>query len=299
VNICHRVGCKNNRAEIKPAGVPQSVAGCLGETPLVQSTLERELAACKAQLALEKAARTTEYRAAEAVKKAREKLLTSCQELNEAALNDCVRQGDRAEKAETALAEAQAQVAALSETLSLDGRLLTTALAERDALHGGQGMKHVLDACCGSRMFWFNRIDPRCVFVDKRSESHQLTDSSSKGGTRSLIIAPDIQADFTELPFESETFSLVVFDPPHLVRNGKKSWLAKKYGKLEGDWRGELTAGFSECFRVLRSGGTLVFKWNENDVPVSQILVLTPERPLFGNRCGKSAKSHWIVFLKP
>lgn len=45
--------------------------------------------------------------------------------------------------------------------------------------------------------------------------------------------------------------------------------------------------------------GTLIFKWNENDVPVSQILALTPERPLFGNRCGKNAKSHWVVFLKP
>lgn len=147
-------------------------------------------------------------------------------------------------------------------------------------------------------MFWFDRADPRAVFVDKRSESHQLIDSSSKGGSRSLIIEPDIQADFTALPFEGESFALVVFDPPHLVRNGKKSWLAKKYGKLEGDWREELRKGFAECFRVLKPNGTLIFKWNENDIPVSQILALTPERPLIGNRCGKSAKSHWIVFLK-
>lgn len=148
-------------------------------------------------------------------------------------------------------------------------------------------------------MFWFDRADPRCVFVDKRRESHQLTDSSSKGGSRSLIIEPDIQADFTALPFEAEEFALVVFDPPHLVRAGRKGWLAKKYGKLEGDWREELRLGFAECFRVLKPQGTLILKWNDNDVPVSQILALTPERPLFGNRCGKSAKSHWIVFQKP
>jgi len=33
-------------------------------------------------------------------------------------------------------------------------------------------------------------------------------------------------------------------------------------------------------------------------VPVSQILALTPERPLIGQRCGKTAKTHWLVFMK-
>lgn len=156
----------------------------------------------------------------------------------------------------------------------------------------------VLDACCGSRMFWFDRADARAVFVDKRHETHSLTDSSSIGGSRTLVIEPDIVADFTALPFAEESFSVVVFDPPHLVRSGKKSWLAKKYGKLEADWREDIRAGFVECFRVLKYDGTLIFKWNENDIPVSQVLALTPERPLIGNRCGKHAKSHWIVFLK-
>lgn len=148
-------------------------------------------------------------------------------------------------------------------------------------------------------MFWFDRTDPRAVFVDKRRETHTLADSSSKGGSRMLTVDPDIQADFTCLPFFDEQFALVVFDPPHLVRNGKTGWLAKKYGKLGADWREEIRAGFAECFRVLKPEGTLIFKWNENDVPVSQILALTPQRPLVGNRCGKSAKSHWFVFLKP
>lgn len=159
-------------------------------------------------------------------------------------------------------------------------------------------MSTVLDACCGSRMFWFNRTDSRAVFMDKRRKSYRLTDSSSKGGSRSLVINPDIKADFTNLPFPADRFALVVFDPPHLVHSGRKSWLAKKYGRLEGDWREDLRQGFSECFRVLRPSGALIFKWNEHEIPVSQILALTPEQPLFGNRCGKSSKSHWIVFLK-
>lgn len=160
------------------------------------------------------------------------------------------------------------------------------------------GSVSVLDACCGSRMFWFDREDDRAVFVDKRQETHQLKDKSSKHGVRTLEINPDFQADFTKLPFEDDRFALVVFDPPHLVHNGKSGWLAKKYGKLEGDWREEIRRGFSECFRVLRPEGTLIFKWNEYDIPVSQILALTPERPLFGNRCGKQARSHWLVFNK-
>ena len=148
-------------------------------------------------------------------------------------------------------------------------------------------------------MFWFDRQNPNAIFVDKRNETHTLPDISSTGGSRTLNISPDIQADFTALPFPDNRFALVVFDPPHLVRNGKRGWLAKKYGKLEGDWKEELRKGFAECFRVLKPEGTLIFKWNEHEVPVSQILALTPERPLFGNRCGKTSKSHWIVYQKP
>ena len=158
--------------------------------------------------------------------------------------------------------------------------------------------KPVLDACCGSRMFWFDRSDSRAVFVDNREDEYLLHDKSSRGGMRKLVVAPDVQADFTALPFDHESFALVVFDPPHLIKCGKNSWLAKKYGKLEGDWREELRLGFSECFRVLKPDGTLVFKWNETDITVSDILSLTPEKPLFGSRCGKLSKTHWIVFLK-
>jgi SAM-dependent methyltransferase len=162
----------------------------------------------------------------------------------------------------------------------------------------GVGGASVLDACCGSRMFWFDRADARAVFVDKRRETHELPDVSSTGGSRMLTVDPDMIADFTALPFEDGRFAMVVFDPPHLLRAGPKGWQAKKYGKLTGDWREMLRRGFAECFRVLRAEGTLIFKWNEHEIPVSEILALTPEKPLVGQRCGKTAKTHWLVFLK-
>lgn len=141
-------------------------------------------------------------------------------------------------------------------------------------------------------MFWFDKSNPDALFMDRRSEQHTLT------GNRLVSIRPDILADFTAMPFPDERFSLVVFDPPHLNRAGPQSWMAKKYGKLTGDWRQEIRSGFAEAFRVLKPGGTLVFKWNETQIKVSEILSLTKRQPLFGNRCGKASKSHWLVFLK-
>lgn len=147
-------------------------------------------------------------------------------------------------------------------------------------------------------MFYFDKSDERVLFGDIRRESFSLKDKSSKTGSRNLFINPDEILDFTALPFAEDSFHLVVFDPPHLINNGASGWLAKKYGKLGKEWSKDITAGFSECFRVLKPYGTLIFKWNEQDIKVSEILKLTDQKPVFGNRCGKTSKSHWLVFMK-
>ncbi len=46
-------------------------------------------------------------------------------------------------------------------------------------------------------------------------------------------VNPDIQADFTNMPYEDKSFSMVVFDPPHLLRNAGKSKMADMYRKFE------------------------------------------------------------------
>ena len=156
----------------------------------------------------------------------------------------------------------------------------------------------VLDACCGSRMFWFDKKDTRATFVDKRRERHTLPDISSKGGSRELVIDPDHLADFTDLPFPDNTFALVVFDPPHFERNGATGWVGLKYGTLKGEWREELRRGFAECFRVLKPNGHLIFKWNETQIPLREILKLTDQKPLVMNKMPKQTGTHWITFIK-
>ena len=146
----------------------------------------------------------------------------------------------------------------------------------------------VLDPCCGSRMFWFDRSHPDVVFGDKRSETIVVT----------LSIEPDALMDFRALPFADGSFKLVAFDPPHLERAGPKSWLAAKYGKLSADWREDLRQGFSECFRVLATDGVLVFKWNETQVSVKEVLACVDVKPLFGNTTKVKGRTHWIVFMK-
>ncbi len=149
--------------------------------------------------------------------------------------------------------------------------------------------KAVLDVCCGSRMFWFDKEEKHTVFMDNRVVHETLCDG------RKLDIEPDVVGDFRNIPFPDESFHLVVFDPPHLVSAGEKSWMAKKYGRLTDTWRDDLRQGFSECMRVLKPNGVMVFKWNEEQVKLRDILALTEFQPLFGNR---RANTHWLVFLK-
>lgn len=158
----------------------------------------------------------------------------------------------------------------------------------------------VLDPCCGSRMMWFDRSNPGVVFGDSRRETITVTDNSrgNKSGKRTLVIDPDTLMDFRNIPFANGTFKLVAFDPPHLVHAGPRSWLAAKYGKLGASWQEDLRAGFSECFRVLADDGVLVFKWNETQVKLRDVLNLTPEKPLFGQASLRNGRTHWLVFMK-
>lgn len=150
-------------------------------------------------------------------------------------------------------------------------------------------MQSILDACCGSRMFYFDRENPDVIYADNRELETTLCDG------RTLLIKPDVMMDFRNMPYPDNTFKVVVFDPPHLVHAGTGSWLEAKYGILPADWSVYLKKGFDECMRVLESDGLLIFKWNEDQIKFSEILKIFGIKPLLGDQRGKT---RWTVFIK-
>jgi hypothetical protein len=54
-----------------------------------------------------------------------------------------------------------------------------------------------------------------------------------------------------------------------------------------------------ECWRVLKPDGTMVFKWSEVQIRLSEIRDLFPSEPICGNRVPKNSGTHWLVFFKP
>lgn len=157
--------------------------------------------------------------------------------------------------------------------------------------------KKILDATCGSRSIWFNKNHPAALYMDKRVEHHEAV-FGANGSNHVIDVEPDVVADFTDMPFENETFSLVVFAPPHLKRIGDSGWLIKKYGKLDDNWPQLIHDGFRECMRVLKPNGVLIFKWSEVEIPAEEVWKAIGEKPLFGHHSGIKMNTYWGCFMK-
>lgn len=71
-------------------------------------------------------------------------------------------------------------------------------------------MTPALDVACGPRSFYFDKADERVTFCDLHPRHMTLCDG------RALDVEPDVVADFRSIPFPDGSFSLVIFDPPHL-----------------------------------------------------------------------------------
>ena len=144
---------------------------------------------------------------------------------------------------------------------------------------------------------WFDKQDDRCLFADCRQGVLDVSHCTTNPGKKE--VKPDELHDFRDMPYENESFHHVVFDPPHVRNISMKSVTGFSYGSLNKEtWQDDLRLGFAECFRVLKPNGTLIFKWNEVDIPLREVLALTPEKPLYGHRSGKKANTHWVAFVK-
>jgi hypothetical protein len=158
--------------------------------------------------------------------------------------------------------------------------------------------KPVLDMTAGGRMMWQDKNNELALFVDKREETLEMMD---RGNVRVYDVKPDVLADWTNpegLPFHSGSFHQIIFDPPHLLRAGKNSWLRKKYGVLDKvTWKRDLECGFSEAARLLVDNGTLIFKWNSDQIKLSEVLQLVPDE-LVATVRNRVNKTYICVFIK-
>ena len=161
--------------------------------------------------------------------------------------------------------------------------------------------KCVLDATTGGKHIWHenSKNSDKVVFADRR-----VIDKGSIEQQPNWSVSPDVQADYRNLPFKSETFDLVCFDPPHRVTDGGMEQISgiieKKYGALQAEtWQSDLQDAFTELWRVLKSGGVLTMKWNDTNERNTDVLELLPESPLYGTNSKKvSTETQWWVFHK-
>jgi len=154
----------------------------------------------------------------------------------------------------------------------------------------------ILDPCCGGRMFYFDKYTKKVLFGDLREESF---DFFSSGKHRHINIRPDMKMDVNNLPFKNGSFKMVVFDPPHIDKLAKDSYMKKAYSTLPPNWHEFMRCAFFECWRILDpSFGVLIFKWSDCSVSISDFKDCFPDKPLFGTRLPKKEKTFWIVFVK-
>jgi len=168
--------------------------------------------------------------------------------------------------------------------------------------------EEILDATCGGRSIWYgdNKHRDDTLYVDKRNDSNPLKREEFGYEPRNYSIDPDERQDFRDLPYTDESFNLIVFDPPHAVRSDGMETLrgvtTRKWGALHAEtWQEDLRNGFQELWRVLQSGGTLVFKFADESADFDEVLSLAPAEPLFGTSVndGGTVETRWFVFYKP
>ena len=155
----------------------------------------------------------------------------------------------------------------------------------------------VLDVTCGGRMCWVQKTYPKALYMDIRVRDQGFMDIRPN-----FCVLPDVQADYKNIPFKDDTFNLVLYDPPHIIRKSanETGFMAMRYGKLtKATWKENISQGFMECWRVLKPGGTLIFKWSEGDKLGTELLDLFPSVPLFATRVGKTKKTIWYCFYRP
>lgn len=78
---------------------------------------------------------------------------------------------------------------------------------------------------------------------------------------------------------------------------GKMFWYEKNLEFVDFQDNRELQTELCDgrIFSVLKNDGVLILKWNSEQIPFSDVVKLSPYKPIFGD---KRAKTRWTVFVK-
>lgn len=153
--------------------------------------------------------------------------------------------------------------------------------------------KEIIDLCCGWRMFWYDKKNPLVHFMDIRT-----LPKGSIQARQSFSIEPNEVGDYRDIKHPDWSFKIVVMDPPHLKKLWEKSRMAMKYWKLSKEWKEDLLKWFTEGMRILKEHGILIFKWNDYEIPLGDVIKLFPVKPMIGQRTGKNNSTVWLIYLK-
>jgi SAM-dependent methyltransferase len=164
----------------------------------------------------------------------------------------------------------------------------------------------ILDATCGGRSIWHedNKDREDTLYIDIREQDDPEHIEMGQDRGRTYTVEPDDVQDFRDLPYPDESFHLIVWDPPHVMRaNGMQQLngiMVRKYGALHAEtWQADLRKGFEELWRVLKPNGTLCFKFADDAADFEEVLDLFPVTPLFGTTTNQHrTDTRWFVFHK-
>jgi len=122
-------------------------------------------------------------------------------------------------------------------------------------------------------------------------------------------VEPDVCGNNERLPFRDNIFDVVVYDPPHVIREEHETYFRTEFGKRYWAWKSvrdfvnNIKKVNVEAYRVTKPNGIMVFKWIDRYIPIDRVLVFL-DKWIEYKRVKRISKSYhgnnttYLVWLK-